>query len=64
MKRTKNQLTAFWVKQAVGSMAIEGIPVSRETQALMMRIASGRVSASSTKEALIAKYRQSPTPAV
>lgn len=59
MKRTKQQLTAFKVKQAIGSLAIEGIQVSRESEALMLRIANGRASGSSAKEALIAKYRQS-----
>jgi len=60
MDRTKAQLLAFKVRQGVGSMAIEGIQVSRKSQADMLRIASGRVSAKSVKEQLIDKYRQGP----
>ncbi|MCB1838454.1 MAG: hypothetical protein KDH99_12630 [Alcanivoracaceae bacterium] len=60
MDRTKAQLLAFKVRQGVGSMAIEGIQVSRKSQADMLRIASGRVSARSVKDQLIDKYRQEP----
>lgn len=60
MYRTKAQLLAFKVRQGVGSMAIEGIQVSRKSQADMLRIASGRVSARSVKDQLIDKYRQEP----
>jgi len=60
MKRTESQLIAFKVQQAVGSMAIEGIRVSRQSQADMMRVATGRVSAESVKAALKAKYQQTP----
>jgi len=63
MKRTKAQKTAFQVKQAVGSMAIEGVRLSRHSQAVMLKVASGRISITSVKDELIAQYRQS-TPAV
>lgn len=60
MNRTKAELLAFKVRQGVGSMAIEGIKVSRKSQATMLRIASGQLSAESAKEELINKYRQGP----
>lgn len=57
MKRTESQLITFKVRQAVGSMAIEGMCVSRRSQADMMRVARGRVSVESVKAALKAKYQ-------
>jgi len=60
MKYTKSQLLAFKVRQAVGSMAIEGISVSRKTEAAMLKVASGRVSGKSVREELVEKYRQAP----
>jgi hypothetical protein len=60
MNRTKAQLLAFKVRQAAGSMAIEGIQVSRVSEATMLRVASGRVSGKSIREELVKKYRQSP----
>lgn len=61
MNHTKVELLRFKVRQAVGSMAIEGIRVSRQSQATMLRVASGRVSAEAVKKELIEKYRQSPS---
>lgn len=61
MTRTRAQLLAFKVRQAVGSMAIEGIQVSRESEATMLRVASGRVSGETVREALVEKYRRSPS---
>lgn len=57
MKRTKHELTTFKVKQAIGSMAIEGIYVSRRTQETMESVATGSLSATDVKRELIAKYR-------
>lgn len=59
MKRTKAELLSFKVRQAVGSMAIEDIQISRQSQAMMLRVASGRIAAQSVKDGLIEKYRQS-----
>lgn len=56
--RTPTELTAFKVQQAVGSMAIEGIRLSAQTQRTMLDIASGRVSASEVRQALLAQYKQ------
>ena len=41
MKRTKAELLSFKVQQAVGSMAIEDIQISRQSQAMVLRVASG-----------------------
>lgn len=59
MKRTPHELTAFKVQQAIGSMAIEGIQVSKVTRQAMEDVAAGRTSAHSLKRQLIEKYRQS-----
>ena len=56
--RTSTELTIFKVRQAVGSMAIEGIRLSAQTQRTMLEIASGDVSASEVKQMLIAQYKQ------
>lgn len=56
--RTSTELTIFKVRQAVGSMAIEGIRLSAQTQRTMLEIASGEVSASEVKQMLIAQYKQ------
>ena len=56
--RTPAELTVFKVQQAIGSMAIEGIRLSPKTQHVMLEIASGQVSATEVKQALIAKYKQ------
>ncbi|WP_068858357.1 antitoxin VbhA family protein [Perlucidibaca aquatica] len=56
--RTPAELTVFKVQQAIGSMAIEGIRLSAQTQRTMLEIASGQVSASEVKQALIAQYTQ------
>ncbi|WP_339801848.1 hypothetical protein [uncultured Marinobacter sp.] len=61
MKRTKAELLSFKVQQAVGSMAIEDIQISRQSQAMVLRVASGRIAAQSVKDELIEKYRQSPS---
>lgn len=58
MKRSKSQLIAFKVRQAVGSMAIEGIEVSRESEATMLEVAAGRVSGKSVRKKLVEKYKQ------
>ena len=58
MKHTKTQLLAFKVRQAVGSMAIEGIQVSKQSEAIMLEVAAGRVSGKSVREQLVAKYKQ------
>lgn len=50
MKYTKAQLLAFKVRQAVGSMAIEGIQVSKQSEATMLEVAAGRVSGDSVRE--------------
>lgn len=60
MKRTKNQLVMFKVEQAVGSMAIENIQVSRSSKATMLRVARGSVSASAAIDAVVEKYSRSP----
>lgn len=59
--RTPTELTAFKVQQAVGSMAIEGIRLSAQTQRTMLDIASGRLSASEVRQALLAEYKQKAT---
>lgn len=56
--RTPAELTVFKVQQAIGSMAIEGIRLSPKTQHVMFEIASGQVSATEVKQALIAQYKQ------
>ena len=58
MKYNKTQLLAFKVRQAVGSMAIEGIQVSKQSEATMLEVAAGRVSGKSVREQLVAKYKQ------
>ena len=58
MKYTKAQLLAFKVRQAVGSMAIEGIQVSKQSVSTMLEVAAGRVSGKSVREQLVAKYKQ------
>ena len=54
-------MTVFKVQQAVGSMAIEGIRLSAQTQRTMLDIASGRLSASEVRQALLAEYKQKAT---
>lgn len=61
MKYTKAQLLEFKVRQAVGSMAIEGIQVSKQSKATMLKVASGRVSGKSVREQLVEKYKQTPS---
>lgn len=58
MKTTSQNITRFKVRQAVGSLAIEGIKLSAETKGMMLQIASGEISAEQARVALIAKYRQ------
>lgn len=58
MKDTKTQLLAFKVRQAVGSMAIEGIQVSKQSEAIMLDVATGRVSGEFVREQLVVKYKQ------
>ena len=52
MKRTERELTTFKVKQAIGSMAIEGIHVSRQTRETMKSVAAGNLSAADVKREL------------
>lgn len=54
-------MIVFKVQQAVGSMAIEGIRLSAQTQRTMLDIASGRLSASEVRQALLAEYKQKAT---
>ena len=58
MKTSSDTLTRFKVRQAIGSLAIEGIAVSPETQAVMQQIASGVTPAALARAALVARYRQ------
>ena len=58
MKYTKAQLLAFKVRQAVGSMAIEGIQMTKQSEAIMLKVAAGRVSGESVRIQLVAKYQQ------
>jgi len=60
MDITKQALVRLKIRQAVGSMAIEGIRVSRQGQATMLRVANGKLTGSSAREALIAKHRVTP----
>ncbi len=56
--KTPTRKISFKVAQAVGSLAIEGVTVSRSTKAAMLRIASGQASAKDIKNELIQQYRQ------
>lgn len=56
MSNSKTDRLAFKVKQAVGSMAIEGIKVSRQTEATMLNVASGRLSGKAVRQQLVEKY--------
>lgn len=58
---TPTDMIVFKVQQAVGSMAIEGIRLSAQTQRTMLDIASGRLSASEVRQALLAEYKQKAT---
>lgn len=58
MKYTKTQLLAFKVRQAVGSLAIEGIQVSQQSEAIMLEVAAGRVSGKSVRAQLVEKYKR------
>lgn len=58
MKYTKTQLLAFKVRQAVGSMAIEGIQMTKQSETIMLKVAAGRVSGESVRKQLVAKYQQ------
>ena len=46
------------VDQSIGSMAISGAVVSRKVKADMLRIATGKKSATEVKRQIIAKYKQ------
>ncbi|MCB2385701.1 antitoxin VbhA family protein [Thalassolituus alkanivorans] len=56
MSHSNAELLAFKVRQAVGSMAIEGVQVSRQAEANMLKVASGRVSGKSLRQQLVEKY--------
>lgn len=56
MSNSETDRLAFKVKQAVGSMAIEGIKVSRQTEATMFNVASGRLSGKAVRQQLVEKY--------
>lgn len=58
MKYTKTQLLAFKVRQAVGSMVIEGIQMTKQSETIMLKVAAGRVSGESVRKQLVAKYQQ------
>lgn len=58
MKYTKAQLLAFKIRQAVGSMAIEGIQMTKQSETIMLKVAAGRVSGESVRKQLVAKYQQ------
>ena len=60
MSHPKSQHLAFKVRQAVGSMAIEGIQVSRQSEATMLKIAAGRVSGKTIREKLVEQYSRTP----
>ena len=59
MSHSNAELLAFKVKQAVGSMAIEGIQVSRQAEDNMLKVAAGRVSGKSLRQQLVEKYTRS-----
>lgn len=61
MDPPSDNLIRFKVRQAIGSMAIEGIQLSKEMQDVMLRIAMGQLCAVQVRAALVAKYRQAPT---
>ena len=56
MSQSKTKRLAFKVRQAVGSMAIEGIQVSREAEARMLKVAAGRVSGKTVRQQLVEQY--------
>lgn len=56
MSQSKTERLAFKVRQAVGSMAIEGIQVSRQAEATMLRVAAGRVSGKTVRQQLVEQY--------
>jgi len=60
MRTSKVDRVEFRVNQAIGSMAIEGIHVSKSTRAEMLRIVSGEVSAESVIKRYVKKHRQQP----
>lgn len=61
MKHTRGRLLAFKVRQAIGSMAIEGIQVSKQSEATMLEVAAGRVSGKALRQQLVGKYKQAPS---
>lgn len=54
--QSKEELLAFKVKQAIGSMAMEGMKVTRSMELSMMQVVAGTVSADNLKRDLIAKH--------
>ena len=59
MNHSKTQHLVFKLRQAVGSMAIEGIQVSRQSQAMMLKVAAGRLAGEEVRKQLVEKYRRS-----
>lgn len=58
MKILSDKNAIFKVKQAVGSMAIEGVVLSEQQQKKMLDIVQGKVSAASLRAQWLAKYAQ------
>jgi len=51
-------LIRFKVDQTIGSLAMDGIQISKEMQEIMLLITSGQQSAEQVRAALIEMYRQ------
>lgn len=58
MSHLEAHRVAFKVRQAVGSMAIEGIQVSPESEAMMLQVAAGQMSGKAIRQQLVEKYRR------
>lgn len=58
MKSQQMELLNFRVEKAIGSMAIDGIPVSCETKADMLRVARGDVSVEDVIRKLVERHRK------
>lgn len=59
MKGSKTHDVTFKVRQAVGSMAIEGIQVSRQSQAIMLKVAAGKLAGEDVRKQLVEMHRRS-----
>lgn len=58
MNILSDKSAVFKVKQAIGSMAIEGIVLSEKQQQRMLEIVQGKVSADDLRAQWLAKYAQ------